>query len=408
MSEHSFRQPGNVTLHTALAKLEGLPLALGIAIESCNGSQVEGTMMAGPEHGTAAGMRVHGGALMAFADTLGAIGTAAQLSSAQWTTTVDSSTHFIAAASPGLMRGTAHAIHRGRTTQVWRTDVFDSAQKLVAVVIQTQLVLHRSESVDVSNTLAVEACASEASPPAQSVSGGAQTIPEQRLRQIFVAASEVFGKKGYAGASMRDIAEAAGMPIPTMYQYVSGKEKLLLLVFETYMAEISSALTIANDFTKTPRQRLHDCVSVTLRLYDAYRRQIRLMYQETRSFSAENRERVRKLTRSTHHVWEGIIRAGVASGDFHCRDTSVAASFIPNLCSIWVLHYSSMKETSLDDLRRSVLELLEGGLGVPAAHTTALAVPQRKQRTRAAVNTGVKGAVARPRASSAKSQGGRT
>lgn len=367
----------------APAKLAGFPRSLGVAIERCTDSLVEGTMVAGPEHTTAEGMRVHGGALMAFADTLGAIGTATQLPAGQWTTTVNSSTHFVAGAVPGLLRGVAHAIHRGRTTNVWHTDIYDSNQRLVAVVIQTQLIVNGADRVTEPNAKpqamitdepAGEARGANANAvtQARSIAGDGQTIPEQRLRQIFNAASQVFGKKGYAGASVRDIAEAAGMPIATMYQYVSGKERLLLLVFETYMSEISAALALTNDTSKTPRQRLHDAIEATLRLYDAYRRQIRLMYQEARSFGPENRERVRKLARATHRVWEGIIRDGIAAGEFACRDPSVTANFIPTLCSIWVLRYSSVKGTSLDQLRESILELLEGGLGVAsAAHPAA-------------------------------------
>jgi AcrR family transcriptional regulator len=192
--------------------------------------------------------------------------------------------------------------------------------------------------------------------------GESGTIPEQRLRQIVNAGSQVFGKSGYAATSMRDVAAAAGMPIATMYQYVTGKEKLLLLIFETYMAEISTALAKANDPAKTPRRRLHDCIEATLDLYDAYRRQIRLIYQEGRSLSPENRERVRRLSHSTHKVWEGILRDGIATGEFSCRDPSVTASFIPLLCSIWVVRYSSVKGTTLEKLRESILDLIEVGL----------------------------------------------
>jgi uncharacterized protein (TIGR00369 family) len=85
---------------------------------------------------------LHGGAIMAFADTLGAAGTILNLPEGAGTTTIDSKTNFIAAAPVGTrIIGEATPVHRGRRTQVWQTRITNDAGKLVALVIQTQLVL---------------------------------------------------------------------------------------------------------------------------------------------------------------------------------------------------------------------------------------------------------------------------
>jgi uncharacterized protein (TIGR00369 family) len=85
---------------------------------------------------------LHGGAYMAFADTLGAIGTMVNLPAGRGTTTTDSSTKFMAGARIGsTVRGESVPLHRGRTTMVWQTSVFNADGKLCAVVTQTQLVL---------------------------------------------------------------------------------------------------------------------------------------------------------------------------------------------------------------------------------------------------------------------------
>ncbi|MBE7942328.1 MULTISPECIES: PaaI family thioesterase [Ramlibacter] len=89
-----------------------------------------------------AGRILHGGATMAFADTLGAIGTLLNLPEGKTTTTTDSSTKFIAGAREGsTVRGESVALHRGRSTMVWQTTVTDAGGRLCAVVTQTQLVL---------------------------------------------------------------------------------------------------------------------------------------------------------------------------------------------------------------------------------------------------------------------------
>jgi uncharacterized protein (TIGR00369 family) len=85
---------------------------------------------------------LHGGAIMAFADTLGAAGTILNLPEGAGTTTIESKTNFIAAAPLGMVvTGEATPVHRGRRTMVWQTRITTPEGKLVAVVTQTQLVL---------------------------------------------------------------------------------------------------------------------------------------------------------------------------------------------------------------------------------------------------------------------------
>ena len=85
---------------------------------------------------------LHGGALMAFADTLGATGTILTLKEGAGTTTIESKTNFIAPAPLGTrVTGEATPIHRGRRTMIWQTRVTTSEGRVVALVTQTQLVL---------------------------------------------------------------------------------------------------------------------------------------------------------------------------------------------------------------------------------------------------------------------------
>lgn len=89
-----------------------------------------------------AGGILHGGATMAFADTLGAVGTVVNMARGKRTTTTDSSTKFMAAARQGsVVTGECVPLHRGRTTMVWQTSVRNADGKLCAVVTQTQLVM---------------------------------------------------------------------------------------------------------------------------------------------------------------------------------------------------------------------------------------------------------------------------
>ena len=85
---------------------------------------------------------MHGGAIMAFADTVGALGTVVNLREGQGTTTLESKTNFFAGSPVGTrLIAEATPLHRGRRTQVWETRISNADGRLVAKVTQTQMVL---------------------------------------------------------------------------------------------------------------------------------------------------------------------------------------------------------------------------------------------------------------------------
>lgn len=121
-----------------------LPFAelLGITFDSLETDRVVSKMLVRDDLCTA-GQTLHGGAVMALADTTGAVATFINLpEGARGTTTLESKTNFVAPAAAGtFVTGTATPVHRGRRTQVWQTRVETQEGKLVALVTQTQMVL---------------------------------------------------------------------------------------------------------------------------------------------------------------------------------------------------------------------------------------------------------------------------
>jgi uncharacterized protein (TIGR00369 family) len=84
---------------------------------------------------------LHGGALMALADTLGAVATIANLPEGTTTTTIESKTNFLAAIPEGdTATAECTPLHRGRTTMVWQTKITRSDGRVAGYVTQTQLV----------------------------------------------------------------------------------------------------------------------------------------------------------------------------------------------------------------------------------------------------------------------------
>ena len=131
--------PDPDTLQKLLQPL--FPGLMGVRLAEASPERVLATLEVRPDLCTAGGI-LHGGAYMAFADTLGALGTLLNLPEGKRTTTTDSSTKFIAGAKVGsTVTGECIALHRGRTTQVWQTTIRREDGKLCAVVTQTQLTI---------------------------------------------------------------------------------------------------------------------------------------------------------------------------------------------------------------------------------------------------------------------------
>jgi 1,4-dihydroxy-2-naphthoyl-CoA hydrolase len=122
-------------------ELPPLPRWMGITVTLATPERVVAELTVREELCTS-GEIMHGGAIMAFADTIGAIGTVVNLREGQGTTTVESKTNFFAASPVGTrLFAETTPLHRGRRTQVWETRLTNAEGRLVAKVTQTQMVL---------------------------------------------------------------------------------------------------------------------------------------------------------------------------------------------------------------------------------------------------------------------------
>jgi len=117
------------------------PELMGLRFTEVGPERVVAELTVRPELCTLGGV-LHGGAVMAFADTLGAVGTFVNMPAGARTTTIESKTNFLAAAPVNTrVRAECTPVHRGKSTMVWQTRLIAESGKLVALVTQTQMVL---------------------------------------------------------------------------------------------------------------------------------------------------------------------------------------------------------------------------------------------------------------------------
>jgi 1,4-dihydroxy-2-naphthoyl-CoA hydrolase len=133
-------------LMTPLEKIQSMKMPFaelkGVIFTEADRDRVVARMLVRPDLCTLR-QTIHGGAIMALADSVGAAATVINLpEDAKGTTTIESKTNFIGAAAEGTtVIATATPVHRGRRTQVWQTRLETEDGKLVAIVMQTQMVL---------------------------------------------------------------------------------------------------------------------------------------------------------------------------------------------------------------------------------------------------------------------------
>jgi uncharacterized protein (TIGR00369 family) len=126
--------------------LAAMPFAAGLGIEltEAGAERTVGTLAWSPEACTAGGA-LHGGVLMALADSVGAVCAYLNLpEGASGTSTVESKTNFLRAVTAGHVRATARPLHVGGTLLVVQTDLRDDRDRLVGQTTQTQIVLRKN------------------------------------------------------------------------------------------------------------------------------------------------------------------------------------------------------------------------------------------------------------------------
>lgn len=121
----------------------GMPFSnlMGVEIVERTKERVRGRLIVRDDLCTAGGI-LHGGAYMAFADALGAIGGVMNLAEGARTTTLESKTNFLGGAPVGTtIEGESTPLHVGRRSSVWQTRITNSDGKLLCLVIQTQMTI---------------------------------------------------------------------------------------------------------------------------------------------------------------------------------------------------------------------------------------------------------------------------
>ena len=337
----------------------GLGKVLGITFPYAAKHRVVAQLDIEPEHLAAAGA-VSSGVIMALADCANTYGATLNAGDGRITSAIESKTNFLAAGRGNTLRAEASPIHMERTISVWRAAVFRDEEQ-IADVTQTQMAIDNTQTGALS-------LAQRSMPERRDRAPGATAptaVADERWRRIVHGASKVIAAKGFAKATIREIATAADMPVATMYQYLDRKEDILYSVYKFFMSDIVATLERWRSSEMPPQERLLGAIRAMIDVFDKNHRFIKLMFQETKALTPEARRQVYELDAQYIAVFRDLLAEAVRNGDFRIRNLELAANFVYFLCTIWPLRFWSIgkygEETVTDEIVEFVLNGLHAG-----------------------------------------------
>jgi AcrR family transcriptional regulator len=198
---------------------------------------------------------------------------------------------------------------------------------------------------------------------------------DDRRTRIALAARDVFAEKGYTAATMREIAAAAGMHVPTMYQYFRSKEEILELVYSWTISQAVDGMKAVLSATGPAVQRMDAIVRHLHEVNAELRRGTRVMNRETRSLSRAARDRVLGHYAGMIRNVGDVIADGQDQGVFRPMDPHLAAVFVDALADVWVLRPFAVGDADPETYAAELVAFVRGALTGEAAKSPGSPAP---------------------------------
>src|SRR5262245_12359507 len=299
---------------------------------------------------------------MALADCANSYGASLNRAPGSTSVPIESKTNFLKTGHGRTLRAEASPLHLGSSISVWQAPVFRDEEQ-VAEVTQTQMTVAAGDVVPLTAQAGTRPERIAGTGQGVVAEGFSKAVIDERWRRIVEGASKVIAAKGFAKATIREIAAASDMPVATMYQYLERKEDILYNVYKFFMTEIVTALTRWRNSDLPPRERLAGAIRTVVEVFDQNHRFIKLMFQESRALTPEGRRQVYELDAQYIAIFQELLRESMQNGDIDIRNPELAANFIYFLCTIWPLRHWSIGKVGEEAVTREIVEFVLNGLG---------------------------------------------
>ena len=160
-------------------------------------------------------------------------------------------------------------------------------------------------------------------------------LPENRSvrDKILAAAVQLFAKYGYHAATMRDIAQIAGIQAASIYYHYPGKQTLLVEIMESHMRQLNTNLERILRKPHKVMQRLYESISNHIQLHTTFKSEFFIIDTEIRALEGENRENILALRDHYEDLIQGLLREGMEQGVIRQTDIKISSYAIIAMCT---------------------------------------------------------------------------
>lgn len=172
-------------------------------------------------------------------------------------------------------------------------------------------------------------------------------------KAILEAGLETFAATGFHGASVRDIARAAGTSLSNLYNYFPSKEDLLVAVLKDANSALRSQIEAAiDDAPKVATQQTMVAVGAFVRFAVDHQDASIISVTEIRYLTGEKRDSLVTRRDETQRLLEQTIQAGIETGEFSTASARDAARAIISMCLTIASWYKPAGAHSVEDLEK--------------------------------------------------------
>jgi AcrR family transcriptional regulator len=184
----------------------------------------------------------------------------------------------------------------------------------------------------------------------------------RRHGQICDAALKLFSRKGFHQTTVREIAEACGLGIGTLYSYIKTKEDILHLVYRRILETFEARMLQATKGIQDPHLQLKAALEETLKIYDECEDAVLLLYQESHALGRQGLHGLFEVDRAYVGIFQEILERGTRAGHFIVKEPHLLAVCILFLCAVWDMKRWNLQGYTLDAVIDSLTRLILNGI----------------------------------------------
>ncbi len=194
-----------------------------------------------------------------------------------------------------------------------------------------------------------------------------QDLIGRRHLQICDAALKLFSRKGFHQTTVREVAEACGLGIGTLYSYIKTKEDILHLVYRRILETFEARMLQATHGIQDPRLQLKVALEETLKIYDECQDAVVLIYQESHALGRQGLQGLFEVDRTYVGILREILERGTRAGQFAVKEPHLLAVCILFLCAVWDLKRWNLQGYTLDTVIDGLTNLVLNGINADRA-----------------------------------------